>query len=89
MLLWVSPRVPQEPSDEVEPIHVTQDMLAQVGALVTEVVIVVDDTDPADDPVEGKVFAETDHAAACETMGPEVHTKVADSMQPVLEKMLS
>ena len=89
ILLWVSARTPEELERvEVDPMHVTREMLDQMKEHVTEYVEVTLTNEALSTPLEGMVFNQMEAPAAREMLGMPAHHEVADTLEPILHQML-
>lgn len=90
VLTWISTRSPNDLDHvEVDPMHVSGEMLDLVKPHATEYVEVSLSEDALANPTEGMVFSQMDAPAAREMMGPRAHVEIAASLRPVLERMMS
>lgn len=89
ILLWVSARTPEELGRvEVDPMHVTREMLDQMQEHVTEYVEVTLTGKALSTPLEGMVFNQMEAPAAREMLGLPAHCEVANTLEPVLQEMM-
>ncbi len=89
VLLWVSARTPDEMDRiEIDPMHVTREMLVHMTTKVTEFVEVTLSPDALAAPLQGMVFNQMEAPAAREMLGLQAHNEVFAALHPVLERML-
>ena len=89
VLAWISPRAPGDLDRlEVEPMHVTADMVSIVRGRADEYVEVSLSADALRSPLEGMVFDQMEVPAAREMLGPQAHEEIAEALAPVLARLL-
>lgn len=89
ILMWVSERRPEDHEQfDVEPMHVTRDMLDKVQEHVTSYLEICLNRTDQDDGCIGMVFSDLEAPAAKEMIGVNAHTQIAAELEPVLRRML-
>lgn len=89
VLLWMSPRSPEEVERfDVDPMHVTRDMLTVMQEKVTQYVELSLSADALADPLEGMVYNQMEAPAAREMLGVLAHEEAASALAPVLQDIL-
>ena len=89
VLLWVSARTPEDTENvEVDPMHVTRDMLEKMTERVTSYVEMTLSDQALSAPLEGMVFNQMEAPAAREMLGAQAHNEIAAALDPILQDML-
>lgn len=90
ILLWVSARTPEEIDRiDVDPMHITREMLDHMKTKVSGYVEVTLTQDALDNPSEGMVFNQMEAPIAREMLGPKAHNEVVTALQPAIEDLLA
>ena len=91
VLLWVSDRRPEDPSDlarESGPVFVTRPMIERLRPEVLDVVEVVAPRPFGLAETEGMIFPELERSVALNLPGPATHALTAEALTPRLEALL-
>ena len=95
VLLWLIPAPSPEAEAEEEagprlgedPLFITEEMIAQIKPLVTELVRIPVTPEAVGAETEGMVFSEVETMAAACMPGPAVHAAAAAGLLPVIERL--
>ncbi|THH35030.1 hypothetical protein E4Z66_14450 [Aliishimia ponticola] len=89
VLTWISARAPNDLDRiDVEPMHVTGEMLELVRPHATEYVEVKLSPEALENPLNGMIYSQMDAPAAQEMLGLKAHREISQTLGPVLKRMV-